>query len=83
MYRVLLQRKAERGLRQLPRLIQEKFITVLLALQDNPRPPGCKKLRAGLGWRLRIGEYRLLYDVDDNAKTVTVWYIGPRGDAYR
>ena len=46
------------------------------------RGGGCKKLRAGLGWRLRVGEYRVIYDVDDSAKTVTVWHIGPRSGAY-
>ncbi len=82
MYSVFLKRGAERGLRQLPRPFQERVAAILRGLQDNPRPPGCKKLRVGLGWRIRVGDYRVIYDIDDTARTVTVWHIGPRGGAY-
>jgi len=57
-------------------------VEVLRELEDDPRPPGCAKLRAGLGWKIRVGDYRILYTIDDAAQRVDVWYIGPRDGAY-
>jgi mRNA interferase RelE/StbE len=52
-------------------------------LADEPRPAGCRKL-AGLddAWRIRVGDYRIVYVVDDLARTVTVTRIGHRRDIY-
>ncbi|WP_404980599.1 type II toxin-antitoxin system RelE family toxin [Carboxydichorda subterranea] len=50
---------------------------------DNPRPPGVRKLTGRDGWRLRVGDYRVIYDVDDESRRVTVLHIGHRRDVYR
>jgi len=48
-----------------------------------PRPPGCKKLRGGdKEWRIRVGDYRIVYTIDDRARTVEVTRIAHRGDVY-
>lgn len=47
-------------------------------LRDNPRPAGCRKLTNTPGWRLRVGDYRVVYEIDDKAKTVTVLRVGHR-----
>lgn len=60
-------------------LIEER----LLALRDNPRPPGCKKLKGREGWRARAGNYRIIYDIDDARRVVTVVTICHRKDVYR
>ena len=51
-------------------------------MADNPRPPGVKKLSGG-GYRVRVGTYRVVYDVDDKAMTVTVFRVKHRKDVYR
>jgi mRNA interferase RelE/StbE len=56
----------------------------LLALVTNPRPAGCKKLKGGeIGWRIRVGAYRILYEIDDARAVVTVATICHRKDVYR
>jgi len=53
-------------------------------LADAPRPPGCKKLRGGdREWRIRVGSYRIVYVIDDNAKILDVTRIAHRREAYR
>lgn len=56
----------------------------LFGLEHNPRPPGVAKLtgRANL-WRVRVGDYRILFEIDDPAQTVLVLRIAHRRDAYR
>lgn len=53
------------------------------SLGEEPRPRGSKKLVARDGWRLRVGDYRVAYEVDDRAPSVTVLDIGHRRDVYR
>ena len=56
----------------------------MLALADNPRPPGCKKLKDSEGnWRIRAGAYRILYEINDARSLVTVLRIRHRKEAYR
>jgi mRNA interferase RelE/StbE len=54
-----------------------------MLLSDNPRHSGSKKLTAREGYRIRVGDYRVLYKIDDNAKVVTVYRVKARGDVYR
>ncbi|MCI0339616.1 MAG: type II toxin-antitoxin system RelE/ParE family toxin [Planctomycetales bacterium] len=55
----------------------------LLGLADNPRPPGTQKLSTGDQYRVRQGDWRIVYELDDGARTVTVVKIGHRRDVYR
>jgi mRNA interferase RelE/StbE len=56
----------------------------MLALAENPRPPGCKKLKdTERTWRIRLRVYRLRYDIDDSGATLTVLRIGPRKEICR
>lgn len=74
-----------RAQRDLDRLVGESWMRVrdaLLALACTPRPKGCVKLSTG-AWRIRIGDIRVLYDIDDKAKTVEVLRIKHRRDIYR
>jgi mRNA interferase RelE/StbE len=73
-----------KALRRLPRPTFAAALVKLLALPENPRPAGALKL-AGTehAWRIRIGEYRIIYTIDEKADELTVTFIGPRGDAYR
>ena len=83
MYSIVITSSAEKDLRRLDRSIKNRVTVAILALADDPRPPGCIKVKSEEGvWRIRVGEYRVAYTVDDQAKVVTVVRVGPRGDFY-
>ncbi|MFD6355228.1 type II toxin-antitoxin system RelE family toxin [Nocardia tengchongensis] len=74
-------------LKQLQRLPREAFGTALRMIIDlgqDPRPAGVKKLAGSESdWRIRFGQYRIVYSVDDKAGVVTVFTVAKRSDAYR
>jgi mRNA interferase RelE/StbE len=82
-YAVLITRRAQRELSQLPRDVYERLKTAIAALTLDPRPFGCVKLAGVEGWRIREGDYRILYEIDDPQHTVTVVHVGHRRDVYR
>ena len=84
MYTLLIKRSAERDLRRLPHAMFERVNERILALREDPRPPGVRKLVGALeGWRIRVGDYRILYQIDDDAQTVTVVRVKHRREVYR
>ncbi len=84
MYRVFLERAAERDLRRLPTRLHNRIISAIQALADEPRPSGCRKLSGSdHDWRIRVGDYRIVYEIDDNAKEVRVNRVRHRREAYR
>ena len=73
-----------RDFARLPPEVLRRIDTKILALADNPRPRGARKLKDESGlWRVRVGEYRVLYAVDDTAELVTIARARHRRDAYR
>ena len=84
-YRVLIDPRAGRQLESLPKAIISIINEAILALAENSRPPGVKRLRGKLqaGWRIRVGRYRVLYRIDDTAQEVRVFDIGHRREVYR
>jgi mRNA interferase RelE/StbE len=63
--------------------VTERIAERIEKLSHNPRPSGCKKLKGGLGeWRIRIGDYRVVYTIDDRAKAVDVTRIAHRKEVY-
>ena len=82
-YTVTLLRRAQRQLAQLAPHDYRRVRDALRGLADTPRPPGCIKLSGREAWRIRIGEYRVIYEIDDQQRTVTVLQIRHRRDAYR
>ena len=84
MYALFIKRSAERDLRRLSHALFERVNERILALRDDPRPPGTRKLTGALeGWRVRAGDYRILYQVDDDARTVTIVRVKHRREVYR
>ena len=74
----------ERDLKRLPPEGLRRVDTAILALQDNPRPSGCVKLEGSdSDYRVLVGDYRILYEVNDAKKLVTIAHVLKRGDAYR
>ena len=68
---------------RLPRRDFERVRDAVRALGADPRPPGCKKLSGRAGWRIRVGRYRVIYEVEDTVRIVTVLDVGHRRDVYR
>ena len=84
MYRVCLLRAAEKDLGRLSARIHNRLIAAIQSLADNPRPSGCRKLTgADNDWRIRIGDYRVVYEIDDDAKEVRVNRVRHRREVYR
>jgi mRNA interferase RelE/StbE len=82
-YDILIRRRAKKDLAQLSRDDYERAKESIGNLSDNPRPPGSKKLSGRDGWRIRAGDYRVIYEIDDPAQTVTVLHVGHRRDIYK
>lgn len=83
MYQVFLLRSTRNELARLHPVDSERAYEAILGLAENPRPPGVKKLEEGKGWRIRVGNYRIVYTIDDSARQVTVFKVGHRRDVYR
>ncbi len=77
----LLQRPSAR--RQLNRLRIEPIVEAIRNLADEPRPPRAEKLVGRAEWRIRVGDYRILYLIDDRNKTITITAVAHRRDVYR
>lgn len=84
MYRVLLERAAERDLRRLPARLHDRVIAAIRELSFEPRPSGCRKLTgADRDWRIRVGDYRIVYEIDDAVEEVRVNRVRHRREVYR
>ena len=82
-HRVLILRRAQKALADLPKGDYERVRDAVAALAENPRPNGSKKLVGRNGWRIREGDYRVIYDVDDGDRQVTILDIGHRRNIYQ
>ena len=82
-YRIALTASAEKELHALPAKVVARIMPRIEHLAEAPRPPGCKKLKGGDNeWRIRIGDYRAVYEIDDKAKTIDVTRIAHRRQVY-
>ena len=82
-YNLFVKKSAERELRALPKQDLRRVTERLLRLSHNPRPPGCEKLSGHDQYRIRQGDYRIVYAIDDAARVVTLVKVGHRRDVYR
>jgi mRNA interferase RelE/StbE len=82
-YIISLSKKAQKQLDKLSDLIAEPILDAIANLATNPRPAGCKKLKGRDGFRLRVGNYRILYDIYDTELVVDVIALGHRKEVYR
>jgi len=82
-YRVALTTSAERELQRLTGPFVARLMTRLERLAADPRPAGCRKLQGGdREWRIRVGDYRIVYEINDRARTVDVTRIAHRRNVY-
>jgi len=82
-YRLLIKPSAAKELEGLPLMDRRRVVARMQGLSDQPRPPGCEKLTGHDLFRIRQGNYRILYEVQDHDLTVTIFKIGHRRDVYR
>jgi mRNA interferase RelE/StbE len=83
MYNVNITSRAERDLKRLDRPTKNRVVKSVLELASNPRPAGCLKVKSEEGvWRIRAGDWRIGYTVDDAASEVTIIRIAHRSEFY-
>jgi mRNA interferase RelE/StbE len=82
-YRIIIRHQAEKELGRLGHDEQERIGRKLLVLENDQFPAGVIALQGRKGYRIRIGNYRVLYELDESSKTVTITSIGHRRDVYR
>ncbi len=83
-YSVTFRRSARKELQKLPPQLVERIFPKIESLAAQPRPAGCKKLQGGHNlWRIRIGDYRVVYALDDVRTLVDIVAVRHRSEAYR
>ena len=82
-WQIEISRDARKELEKLPGQIQARVVKAILALEENPFPHGCKKLKNRDSFRIRIGDYRVLYFANTKLKQIAVGVIGHRREVYR
>jgi len=83
MYQIELRSRAQRVLDRLPKTDFRALIEAIKELAQTPRPRGVEKVKSTGLWRIRQGDYRIIYGIDDNQQLVTVVRIGHRREIYR
>ena len=82
-YEIELSRSALKSLKKLDRKAAVRIFAAVEKLAKNPRPHGVKKLEGYTLWRLRVGDYRVVYDIDDGKVVILVVKVSHRKDVYR
>lgn len=82
-YTVLVERYAQKQIMKLDKKIIPVIKTAIAELADNPRPNGYIKLKGEEAYRIRVGDYRVIYEISDNIILVTVVSVGHRKDVYK
>ncbi|GAB3723520.1 type II toxin-antitoxin system RelE family toxin [Spirosoma lituiforme] len=81
-YNVVLTKTAQKQLDKMPDQVADMLLDTIEKLADEPRPDGCKKLKGRSGYRVRKGDYRLIYDIQDDILTIEVVAVGHRRQIY-
>jgi mRNA interferase RelE/StbE len=82
-YQVILPRSVQKELDRLPDEIANRILARLAELETNPRPPDVKKLKGRDAWRIRVGDYRVIYEIHDRILQIIVITVGHRREIYR
>lgn len=82
-YKIVIKRSAAKEIEKVPKAFRGRIVSRIQGLSKDPRPPGVKKLSGEEKYRIRQGDFRILYKVEDSIITVTVVKVGNRKDVYR
>jgi len=85
MYKIIISHSAEKDLEKLPTQAVRRIGKVIDELEEDPRPHGSKKLKGANEniWRIRVGDYRIIYNIDDVIAIVDIRKVGHRKDIYK
>ncbi|RED98913.1 type II toxin-antitoxin system RelE family toxin [Marinoscillum furvescens] len=84
LYKITITRSASKELKKLPRKVNNQLIPLIKGLAIDPRPASSSKLRGNNQyWRIRSGNYRIIYSIDDHVQIIDIIKIGHRKDVYR
>lgn len=83
IYTVIIERSAKKQLDKIPPPFFDAIDKKILALETNPRPNGCKKLKDRDGWRIRVADYRIIYKIKDDILRIIVINVDHRKQVYR
>lgn len=82
-WELVIERRAQKALARIEKRDRDRIAKAIRGLAQEPRPPGAKKLTARNAYRVRVGEYRVLYEIDGDRLVVLVVDIGHRREIYR
>jgi mRNA interferase RelE/StbE len=82
-YQVIIPKSVQKEFDRFPNDVNRRILTRLAGLETNPRPADVKKLKGRDAWRIRVGDYRVIYEIHDRVLQVIVITIGHRRDIYR
>ena len=82
-YDIQIRRKAQKSLTRIPEPFQSNIIEAISSLSDNPHPANSKKLTGRPAWRIRIGNYRAIYEINNQQLIILVLDIGHRKNIYK
>ena len=82
-YEVVFEAKVLKAMRHFPIAQQRRILSRIEALAEQPRPHGAEKLTDVVGWRLRVGDYRVIYRINEMEETIIITRVSQRGDVYR
>ena len=82
-YALFIERRAQRSLSRIAAQDRERISSAIRCLADEPRPHGVKKLSGRDAWRIRVGDWRVLYEIQDKRLSILVVDIGHRREIYR
>ncbi|MBF0258178.1 MAG: type II toxin-antitoxin system RelE/ParE family toxin [Desulfamplus sp.] len=82
-YTIFLKHSAEKELEHLNVKTHDRIVAHLIALKENPLPSGVKKLQGRIGYRIRVGGYRILYEINETEKQIEIFAVAHRKEAYR
>jgi len=81
-YNLSIGRRVQKVIDQLPTNVYHQIRSSIADLAQTPRPVGCIKLIGEEAWRIRVGDYRVVYEIDDKNQTVNIIQVGHRRDVY-
>ena len=83
-YTTQFKRSVYRALQRLPQNVRRRIIAAIEALATDPRPEGCRKLQAPADlWRIRVGDYRVVFSIDDEVLVILILRVAHRSHVYR
>ena len=82
-YRIEIKKSANKELQKIPPKVLRKIIKKIKLLEENPRPKGCEKLTDKEKYRIRHGNYRIVFEISDKEDLAVIYKIGDRKEIYR